>query len=501
MRIKKYIVLLCVILLGIFISACEKDFLTLENPNQMTGESFWRNAEDVESALTATYALLQHQWWDWYWAPGEMFMTLEVMSDLTDADIFYPISGHNEYNAHPNMYTVRYFWQENYKMIYAANQVIENAPTVESLTEDQVNEYVAEAKFLRAFANFQLVNLYGNIVKVTSVPTDPSEFYKPQSPADEIYALIEEDLKFAKDYLPTSWPDAWLGRATRGAAASYLGKVYMFQEKWAQAETEFKDVTTLGYSLVNDLYSLFTGKNEYSSESIFEINFTADRTGGRIESQSLVPNYQSWLGLWPTDHLKALFMDDTTAAGEKSARTYASIVFDDPNCDIWYFNGQTYEQYFGEDEDRAFYKKYSYYDPTEDAYEEYSVGINYVIMRYADVLLMLGEALNEQGKTAEAIPYINQVRNRAGSVPVDAGMSQSDLRHHIREVERPLELCNETGRFFDLVRWYKSTSIQAAMQANNGPNWDQFDDGVDEIWPIPARELSANPEVIQNPGY
>jgi len=501
MRTKKYIVLLSVILLGILMSACEKDFLTLQNPNQMTVESFWRNAGDVESALTATYALLQHQWWDEYWAPGEMFMSLEVMSDLTNADIFYPIKGHKEYSATPTMYTVYYFWQEDYKMIFAANQVIENTPNIESLTDDQKNTYIAEAKFLRAYAYFQLLNLYGNIVLVTEVPKTPEDFYKAQSTPEEVYAQIEEDLKFAKDHLPAQWPDSWLGRATKGAATAYLGKVYLFQEKWAQAETEFKAVTNMGYALVDDMYSLFTGKNEYSSESIFEINFTADRSGGRIESQSLVPNYGDWLGLWPTDHLKDLFMADTTADGKPSKRVYASIVFDDPNSDVWYFNGKTFEEYYGPDETKIFYKKYNYYNSAEDAYEFYSVGINYIVMRYADVLLMLAEALNEQGKTAEAVPYVNQVRARAGSVPIDAGISQSDLRHHIREVERPLELCNETGRFFDLVRWYKSSSVQAALQANNAPYWDKFDDGVDEIWPIPDDEIQANPQVVQNPGY
>ena len=80
-------------------------------------------------------------------------------------------------------------------------------------------------------------------------------------------------------------------------------------------------------------------------------------------------------------------------------------------------------------------------------------------------------------------------------------MSQTDLRRHIREVERPLELCNEMGRFFDMVRWYKGTSVQAALHANNAPNWDKFDDGVDEIWPLPDDELQANPKVVQNPGY
>ncbi|MCK5148966.1 RagB/SusD family nutrient uptake outer membrane protein [bacterium] len=504
MRLKQYIVFLAVIILGFSMTACDKDFLDLTNPNQMTVESFWRNAEDVESALTGTYALLQHQWWGGYWAPGEMFMTMEVMSDLTQAEIFYPIGegGHDSYNASSTEYTTYYFWQENYKMIFAANQVIENAPTVEGLTEAEVLAFVAEARFLRAYGHFQLLQLYGNIVVVTEVPPTPDDFYKEQSTPEQAYQQIEEDLQFAKINLPDGYAEAWLGRATKGAAAAYLGKVYLFQEKWAQAETEFRAVAGMGYSLVNDVHSLFTGLNEHSSESIFEINFTATRPADRIESQSLVPNFNDWRGLWPSDHLKTMFIADTTAAGEPSARTFASVIFNHPDSDVWYFEGKTFADYYGGDDSNIYYKKYAFYDPENDPYWYASVGTNFIMMRYADVLLMLAEALVEQGNAGEAAQYVNQVRIRAGAVPINGAMSAADVLHHIREVERPLELCNETSRFFDLVRWYKNDGgVMAALQANDAPNWNQFNDGVDEIWPLPDAEIKANPNVMQNPGY
>ncbi len=486
-------------------TACEKDFLDLTNPNQMTVSSYWRNAEDVEAALTGTYALLQQQWWGGYWAPGEMFMTKQVQSDLTQTtNLFYPIGsgGHNAYNPTANMYTTYYFWESYYKMIYAANQVIENTPTISSLTEDQKNAFVGEAKFLRAYGHFQLLKLYGNIVLVTEVPPTPDDFYKPQSAPEAVYAQIEADLQSAKQYLPQQYEEKWLGRATKGAATAYLGKVYLFQKKWSKAEAEFKAITNMGYALVSDMYSLFTGLNEHSEESIFEINYTANRPADRIESMSLVPNFNDWLGLYPTQHMKELFQGDTTANGVPSARTFASVVFDHPDSDIWYFDGKTFEEYFGPDEERIFYKKYNYYDADTDAYWYASVGINYVMMRYADVLLMLAEALNEQGSTSEAITYINQVRNRAGSIPISTSLSQSALRNYIREVERPLELCNEMHRFWDMVRWYKDDGgVQAALQANNAPYADNFTDGVNEIWPITKWEIQSNPNIVQNPGY
>jgi len=502
MKIKKLLIFTCLIILSLMNTSCKKDFFNTPDPNQMTVENFWRNQKDVESALTATYALLQQNWWGGYWGPGEFFMSLEVMSDLTNASIFYPISGIAAYNAVPTMYTMRLFWQDYYKMIYAANQVIENTPNVPGLTKDSVNTFVAEAKFLRAYGNFQLLKLFGNIVLVTKVPKATDDFYKSQSPADKVYAQIESDLQFAEQYLPQHWPKAWLGRATKGAATAYLGKVYLFQKKWAQAEKQFKDVTKMDYKLVDDMGSLFNGLNEFSSESIFEINYSADRPGGRIESESVVPNFNDWLGLWPSQHLKQLFMNDTTVNGKPSKRVFASIVFNNPKSNVWYFHGKTFEQYYGPNEKRVFYKKYNYYNPTNDPYWYASVGTNYVMMRYADVLLMLAEALNEQGKTAEAIPYVNQVRNRAGSVPIPNSMTEAELRHHIREVERPLELCNEMSRFWDLVRWYKDNGgVQAELEANGAQNWDQFNDGVDEIWPIPDLELKSNPKIVQNPGY
>lgn len=505
MKVKYLIIYIFFILFGLILTNCEEDYLKLTNPNQMTVESSWRNAQDVEAALTGTYALLQNQWWGGYWAPGEFFMTLEVMSDLTKTqNLFYPIGsgGHDSYNATSRMYTTKYFWQEFYRMIFAANQVIENTSKVPTLSESQANSYIAEAKFLRAYAHFQLLNLYGNIILVTEVPPTADDFYKKQSSSDTVYAQIEDDLNFAKQHLPNSYSQEWLGRATKGAAISYLGKVYLYQKKWAQAAQEFTTVTDMGYALVDDMHSLFTGKNEHSPESIFEINYTANRPSGRIESQSLVPNFNDWLGIYPSQHLKELFKNDTTVTGEPSKRTFASIVFNHPESHIWYFGDSTFADYYGEDDEKIYYKKYNYYNDEEDAHWYASVGTNYIMMRYADVLLMLAEALNEQGNTTQAIEYVNQIRSRAGSTPIPNSMSQTELREHIREVERPLELCNETQRFFDLVRWYKDDSgVKAALERNTAPNSDQFNEGIDEIWPIPITEIQSNPEIEQNPGY
>jgi len=504
MRLKQYVLVFAAILMGLSMTACDKDFLDVTNPNQMTVESFWRNAEDVETALTATYALLQHQWWGGYWAPGEMFMTLEVQSDLTQADIFYPIGngGHNEYNPTGNMYTTYYFWRGNYKMLFAANQVIENAPNVEGLTEAQANAFVAEARFLRAYAHFQLQQLYGNIILVTELPENPDQFYKTQTAPDVVYAQIEEDLQFAKAHLPADYPETWLGRATKGAAAAYLGKVYLYQEKWAQAAAEFQAVSGMGYALVNDLETLFTGYNEFSSESIFEINFTNDHTGDRIESQSVAPNFNDWLGIWPSAYMKSIFEGDTTAQGEPTHRAFSTFVFDHPQSTSWFLGEKTFEEKYGPGHEHIYYKKYGFHNPELDDWGHESIGTNFIMMRYADVLLMQAEALNEQGQSGQAAALVNQVRSRAGATAIDEGMGQAALRMHIREVERPLELCNETNRFFDLVRWYKNEGgVRAALQAHSAPHWDSFTDGVNELWPIPRSEMQANPQVVQNPGY
>jgi hypothetical protein len=153
------------------------------------------------------------------------------------------------------------------------------------------------------------------------------------------------------------------------------------------------------------------------------------------------------------------------------------------------------------DEDRMFWKKYVVYRPEWP--DVTKADNNYFILRYDDVLLMLAEALNEQGKTSEAIPYVNQVRTRAESVLL-GDLNQVQLRQHIREVERPLEFVCEATRFDDLRRWYgfsKDGGLKAVLMEHGRYSAENFVDGVSELWPIPQREIDANPNIEQNPGY
>jgi hypothetical protein len=396
-------------------------------------------------------------------------------------------------------------WKWLYRTIFTANQILENLEAMENLDAAKKKVYVAEAKFARAHSHFLLLKNFGNIILLTELAKTPDEFYKAQSPVADVVAQIEKDFTDAKADLPASWEEKWLGRVTRGAATAYLGKSYLFQGKWTEAETEFKLVTGMGYELESDYFSLFSGLNEHNNESIWEINFSSIEEGGRVESvnnSNLVSRYNS---LWVTEWGKQLFLTDTAADGSYSNRFYGSVLYDDPGCDVWYWNGMTYREFFTDagvpDEDRMFFKKWAVY--REDWPHRSKGDVNFYIIRYSDVLLMLAEALNEQGKTAEAIGYVNQVRERAGAMLLGTP-DQAQLREHIRQVERPLEFVMEATRWDDLVRWYgfgRDGGIKAILTAHNRYGAENFTDGISEIWPIPQHEMDANPEAVQNPGY
>ncbi|MFA5814236.1 MAG: RagB/SusD family nutrient uptake outer membrane protein [Bacteroidales bacterium] len=505
---KKYNKIISALIMILIITSfgCKEDFLDLTNPNELTPDQFWKTESDVDMAITSLYACIGMGEWSEQWDFNEHFnMCQEARSDMVRWSIWQPQQAISEYTYTPTQYMERNQWKWCYKMIFTANQIIENVAKMTDLDAAKKKIYDGEAKFARGHAYFLLLKNFGNVVLVTELAKTPDDFYKPQSPAADVWAQIEKDFTDAKANLPASWEAKWLGRATKGAATAYLGKAYLFQEKWAQAETEFRAVTTMGYSLVSDYESLFTGLNEHSSESIFEVNFSATEEAGRLESVAVAELYSEYNSVWVTDWGKELFLNDKAPDGGFSKRFYASVLWDDPGCSVWYWNDMNYRDFFTSvnqaSEDRMFFKKYVVYRSSWP--DVTKADNNYFILRYDDVLLMLAEALNEQGKTGEAIPYVNQVRERAGSVLLSS-LSQSQLRQHIREVERPLEFVCEATRFDDLKRWYgfgKEGGLKALLMSHGRYSAENFRDNVSELWPIPQRELDANPKLEQNPGY
>ena len=472
--------LLAIFLFGFF-TGCEENFLEVKNPNQATPDTFWESKTNAEKALGAAYSHAQAQVWDGSWGAYEMWVLRTCRSDLIDlVNMWYPFGDMSKFQASPNGYAIRNYWEYHYQGLLAANQILENMDKVPT-DEATIKQFKAEAKFLRAYYHYNLITNFGNIVLRDATPKTGSEYSLTQSTQAEVWAHIQKDLTEAIPDLPKSYASDWKGRATEGAARMLLAKALMFEDKWTDAETHLKAITGLGYELISDYESMFNGLNEWNNESIFEINYSLDLTGGAIETIAiaLMKTYKERME-GPSAYMLGLYDKDKQSDGSPSKRAAASVK-EENGAKMW--------------------KKYTYYDENTNKGKSirYS-GTNLVIMRYADALLLLAETLNEQGKTSEAIGYVNQVRNRSGVADLSGSMSQSDLREHIRHVERPLELADEGNRWYDLIRWYKDGSLKNVLQAHGREAAENFE-VHDRFYPIPGREISYNPNIKQNPGF
>ncbi|MBC6400052.1 MAG: RagB/SusD family nutrient uptake outer membrane protein [Ekhidna sp.] len=496
------------ILLVMFISIGCDNFLEQENLSQLTEESFWQNADDARKAIVATYAALQSyngSKWTFF---EHMYIGVTWKSDdILNSSTNYGKSIADFTNGTDDV-TFTSFWRSNYAGIAYANQVIENVPGISAMSDSEKTEIIAEAQFLRALYYFHLVVAFENVPLITTVPESPDDFAVEQASPGEVWAQIENDFIAARAGLPDDHGDNDIGRATKNSAIAYLGKVYLFQEKFTEAIAQFNSVIGASYSLLDKYEDNFNGKGENGVESVFEIQWSGDRKNDNDERHPF--NYEvtpSALGGWelfyPSDWLMSLMKVDTQATGGFSDRVYASVFFDDP-LSVMSQRGakvnKTYNEVRDELDRSSYFKKYS-----DDFDLTFYNGININLMRYADILLMQAEALNENGQTDAALSLVNQVRSRSKAVPL-ATMNQSELRKQIRHHERPVELSMEyTIRWFDLWRWAKSKSapepISQTLKNHNKPFADNFRDGVHNIFPIPLSEINVNAKLEQNPGY
>lgn len=406
---------------------------------------------------------------------------------------------------------VNSLWTEYFTMIGRCNTIIDqiyNNPEIIATPEAKV-QAEAEARFLRGYSYFFLVRAFGRVPKVDKVQAVASNI-KQSDPA-EIYAFIEEDLRFAATNLPIAWDKKFVGRSTKGAANGMLAKVYLYQKKWAQAMAAANLVMTSGqYDLSTSYTDIFSEKGENSKESIFEIQGTA-RVGtpaGDIgiqyaSVQGTRGNTTEWNRGWgwntPSDALEAAYEPNDP----RKARTilYCSTV-GNPRTTIY---GQTAPLYPTEVPNPKYNQKVLV-SPTYIAMYNTRGGywMNVRILRYADVVLMYAEAANELGGTANitaARNAVNSVRARArigapaGTLPDLTTTDQDALRDAIRQ-ERRVELAMEHERFFDIVRWGIS---QQAMQAAGKT---AFNASRDNLLPIPQQQIDLSKGVLtQNFGY
>ncbi|WP_138429623.1 RagB/SusD family nutrient uptake outer membrane protein [Fodinibius saliphilus] len=504
MKFTNYLLLLTFSLL--LLTGCDDGFLVQTNGNELNKELFWKDKSDAQKGIIATYSQLQaDNRWAWF---ENHYIAQNYRSDLIratrkDLPFAQKIAGFTFTSDNKSFSDL---WQDYYNGIFYANQVIENVPQIPEMSDSDKKHFLAEAKFLRGYYYLNLVTLFKNIPLVTSVPQNSDEYYAEQASPEKVWDQIIADFEEAKSTLPASYSAADKGRATKWAAQGYLGKAYMFLHEFDKADDEFKNIIDNGgFSLMSNFTDNFNGNGENGPESLFEIQHSSKRPNGFTESTPLY-NEQApgimggWEEFFPSDWLFSRMMEDTTASGELSDRAMGTVFFDHPNSTA---DGIAYADIKSDlGSEKRFYKKYLYSNDISDGNTTRS-GMNVHLMRYADILLLYAEALNELGQTQQAIPYVNQVRQRSESADLSNSMSQSQLRTHLRHVERPVEFAMEFGiRWFDLARWNKGNlSIKDVLTNHGKPDAANFEEGKHELYPIPLSEINKNAKLEQNSGY
>lgn len=508
-------VLLLVIAVVSIVTSCDEDLLNTKNPNEITDDAFYTSLDQIGTSVTAIYAVLQGN----RLVGREYFFIHDLRSDEMKAgggQLEVPraqlLNGSHTYtNA-----VMTDVYKGLFTIVHRANVVITKGGelTVESGEQALLDRYIAEARFLRGFAYYTLGALWGGVPIYETFATSFSDA-KPRSTQAETFNFALADANAASLVLPASYDVADLGRITKGAALTLAAKINLCKGDYAAAKTALEAVKDLGvYSLVDDFYDNFTEEAEYNSESIFEVGFldsgygwdaSGNGTGGESWVRSQEYSAVGWANLIPSDKLIAEFEDgdprltdtfwfpgDEYANGSATLTTIAG-------------DGTTL---FNGDQVKIRWKKYSVMYKIDPGGFNANIGINYRLWRYADVLLLLAECENEVGTPANAIDYLNQVRNRSsvsmpnyGTPEMDnAGFPVTTKDEIFKAVqhERFIELSGEEIRNIDILRWRANGKL-------TGPDpISYFQQNKYELLPIPQDEFNTNStisEADQNPGY
>jgi hypothetical protein len=503
----------------------------------------------VQQGLVATYGALQLNGL----LGGTAAVELPVRSDVGRPNNWNANAiGLNKLTFNDNTNIVRLRWRDNYIGIYRANQVLANLNSVEM--DDAIRVQIeAETRFLRAFFYNSLYRGYngGSVIIHTSVPEMRADFYKKPSPAADVYALILADLEFAYQNLPKTYDDsADLGRATWGAATAMLGKLHINEHNYEGAKSYFKEIIDSNlYALTANIGDNFDEANEMNSESIFEVAFSIDAkpgtsygaadgpTGSEATNRSralATPPGGGYRTVMPSYYMTMLFKNDVmdmtnpinatrTGTANYSVRASTSIaIADDDNTTLYQRTSFAGGQY--NNNEASYLKKFQNWLLERESDQSIS-GINERVVRYSDVMLLYAECLIQtNGLYADAMALVNEIRSRAGVVPLDETAYDADsLMEHIMWVERPLELMFEGHdiRWEDLTRWGKikeqydrladktyviDTKVLYEYDATIHGSLNQIKEFVEaagiyspeahDYFPIPSTELNSNPDFL-----
>ncbi len=497
------------------LNSCEKE-LEEEIFSTYSAQNFYQNEEQLQAQNVGIYEAFRHVIWE-----QDMYMLVSMTNKYaTSRNPGFAI--HSAYlTADRQPFRYDRLWNTGFRAISRANTIIKYAPqgSFAASNPDIVNQYVAEARWMRAYTYFQLTQLFGDLPMYTEPVenADPEILFKARSSTAEIYDLIISDLEYANEFLPVSWPltGSDNGRVTKAGGAFLLGKVYLTSAGFPLQRTEnyqkaidvlqplADNPGTYDVELLSDWRSVFSLSNEGNKEIIFSHGNVYQNLLGSLMPFWTNPQFSEFGGIqtasgsnylvaWHPDLLNLYENNDVrltegftysyTRINNGATVNYQPTPINVPGATYGGRNGICMTKYQdGGASGNVIHSK------------------DHIVYRYVDAFLMLAEAFNENGEPARALPYLKIARDRVNASEITT-TDQTQLREIIRE-ERVRELHGEMGELFDIRRWdtteeeYNQHLLRQFRFPNQG--WDE----KFKLSPIPIVELSKNPNLTQNPGW
>ncbi|RBL90626.1 RagB/SusD family nutrient uptake outer membrane protein [Chitinophaga flava] len=514
---------------GFLATGCNKSLLDTAPHDRYTEATFWKTPEAANAALTGCYSVLRNDGifggkgsnnatalWDETLSPNAYNKT-NVMS-------FNAIAAGSQMPSSGGIISSRY--SDCYGGIGRCNTFLKKVDEVPGMDENQKKVMKGQVLFLRGLYYFLLQNYYGGVPLILDPPNILTQSSLPRNKREEVVAQVLKDLDDAAAVLPLTYGASDKGRATKGAAMALKARVLLYeaspllnpgndQNKWTAAAAAAKAVMDLGgtgYGLFANYRNLFQKQNENNKEVIFDVQYMFPNQGNSFDL--ICSQYNSnapLLGLAQAYYMKNGLPITDPASGYDAKRPYINR---DPRLQgTITFPTDIYQ---GKTVDSSRFaitgygvKKFSVYDTLAPAQADKDLKggqseINFIVLRYADILMMYAEAQNEAaGPDASVYAALNQIRDRIGMPRFAANLTKDDMRKEIRH-ERRVEFACEGLYYNDIRRWKTAeTELNTEIYDFAGKVLEKrtFNPKRDYWWPIPQTEKDLNPNLEQNPGY
>ncbi|MDR2238097.1 MAG: RagB/SusD family nutrient uptake outer membrane protein [Chryseobacterium sp.] len=464
---KLYILLLSLLLC----QACSSDLLNISPESIKQTQNFYKDEAQLEQGVNAVYGSLQYV--------GQYQLAMLAIGEIPSDNTYDEVPANDNFTygeldfftVQPNNSLLASVWKENYIGIQQANIVLNRIGNVQ-MSQSQKNTRAGEVKFLRALMYFNMVRIFGDVPLVTQESVNVNDYFgQGRTPAETVYSFIETELKDAVSLLPEA--TAQKGRVTKGAALGILGKVLMTRNKYNEALPYLKQIESLGYSLLTDVNQIFDVAYKNNAEIIFDVQFASGLNGNSEGSQA----YQ-------------MFSPSGFSPGAKGHNLPTKEIYN-----LFAAGDQRRDAYIGLTPNLVPYSK----KLTAPTTAPTDGGSNVVVLRLADVYLLIAECYAKSNDLVNANLYLNKIKNRAGLPAVNI-TDQAQLLEETA-LERRKELVGEGHRWFDLVRTGTAIQVMTAHFQNTPGYSTAVIKPYNLLMPVPQNQINTDPAIKQNPGY